>query len=437
MAVLAMAYVYTATQTGTETEVLERIGANWGPAIRDGEWWRLGVSTLLHGGVLHLMLNVWALVVLGRVVERDLGTLRWSVLYVATGVLASMTSVAWRPAGLSVGASGAIFGLLGAMLALFVRRRKHMTPAAFRAGIMSLLLVVLVNVAFGLAVPVVDNAAHIGGLIAGFVLTVLLTTRLAWLGLVASVLLPLACWPLLMWRLDGATREFEALDRMTRVQAALEAQDAEMALALLDEGVAADPKDLGLRWLRAQLRTALGRFGDASIDYTELWEAQHANTHLEHRAFLYSALDRRADASSDFQLLAQQSGGEFEGRLWAAIEQAQDASELRALCASAVDDLGTRRVHGADVIWSVLLRYGAGQVSETEVRTVVAQASDPALARMQASATLGEMAWLAGNRSRAATLYAEAAASAEVLTEPMPLDPLVRARLERDLRNQR
>jgi hypothetical protein len=94
-------------------------------------------------------------------------------------------------------------------------------------------------------------------------------------------------------------------------------------------------------------------------------------------------------------------------------------------------------VHGADVIWSVLLRYGAGQVSETEVRTVVAQAPDPALARMQASATLGEMAWLAGNRSRAATLYAEAAASAEVLTEPMPLDPLVRARLERDLRNQR
>jgi hypothetical protein len=148
-------------------------------------------------------------------------------------------------------------------------------------------------------------------------------------------------------------------------------------------------------------------------------------------------LDRRADASSDFQLLAQQSGGEFEGRLWTAIEQAQDASELRALCASALDDLGTRRVHGADVIWSVLLRYGAGQVSETEVRTVVAQAPDPALARMQASATLGEMAWLAGNRSRAATLYAEAAASAEVLTEPMPLDPLVRARLERDLRNQR
>ena len=106
------------------------------------------------------------------------------------------------------------------------------------------------------------------------------------------------------------------------------------------------------------------------------------------------------------------------------------------------DGSGLRRFGDAmvpldEALAQVAVEQRAWRIERVDGLPPATVSPDPALARMQASATLGEMAWLAGNRSRAATLYAEAAASAEVLTEPMPLDPLVRARLERDLRNQR
>lgn len=429
-ALLVATHIWIGTQVGDEDEVLQRCGANWGPAVLQGEWWRLGASTLLHAGFLHLLLNLWALVALGRAVERDLGTLRWIVLYAASGVLASMASVAWRPGGLSVGASGAIFGLLGAMLALFVRRRRHMSREQFRAGVMSLVVIVLINIAFGLAVPVVDNSAHIGGLLAGFVLALLLTTRQRLLGLAACLLLPVALHPLLMERLRSAPDEVGVVERMKAIDAALSASDAPRALELIDAELTRDPEDAQLLLLRAFLRIAVDDRQGAIDDYGRLWKLQDEPEFLLRRAYLELSLGRREAAVQDFERVSREDGFEVAGRLWAALAGAHDAAELRNACKTAVEAFGTRRVRGDDVLWLVLLRHGAGEVGEDEVRAVGDQSSDPLQARMRSAAALAVRAEVVGDPGRAAELWREAAQSASQAAPEEGLAPLVQARVD-------
>ncbi|MCY2960541.1 MAG: rhomboid family intramembrane serine protease [Planctomycetota bacterium] len=145
------------------------LGANQYHAIRlDGEWWRLVVSTFLHGGLLHLFFNMWGLRVLGPFAEAYLGGAGFLTLYLICGVAASVTSIAWNPEVVSLGASGAIFGLLGATLAFFVRHRREMPKELFRGQLRSILMLIAINVALGLTIPQVDNAAHFGGLLFGF-----------------------------------------------------------------------------------------------------------------------------------------------------------------------------------------------------------------------------------------------------------------------------
>lgn len=145
------------------------LGANQYHAVRiEGEWWRLIVSTFLHGGLLHLFFNMWGLRVLGPFAEAYLGGAGFLALYLICGVAASTVSIGWNPEVVSLGASGSIFGLLGAHLAFFVRHRREMPNALFRGQMRSILMLIAINVALGLSIPQVDNAAHFGGLLFGF-----------------------------------------------------------------------------------------------------------------------------------------------------------------------------------------------------------------------------------------------------------------------------
>lgn len=177
------------------------LGANQYHAVRlDGEWWRLVVSTFLHGGLLHLFFNMWGLRVLGPFSEAYLGGAGFLALYLITGVAASATSIGWNPEVVSLGASGSIFGLLGATLAFFVRHRREMPKALFQGQLRSILMLIAINVALGLTIPQVDNAAHFGGLLFGFLGGFLLDrpllvepvmTRRRWIGaMVLLVLVP-------------------------------------------------------------------------------------------------------------------------------------------------------------------------------------------------------------------------------------------------------
>ncbi len=145
-------------------------GADIGYQTLGGQPWRLLTATFLHANLLHLLLNMWVLWGAGRVIERLYGSRTYLALYLYAGVLGSVASVFWNPLAVAVGASGAIFGVLGGFLALLLRRRGAIPHTVIRAHLLSTTLFVLVNLVAGMRSPVVDNAAHVGGLVSGFFL---------------------------------------------------------------------------------------------------------------------------------------------------------------------------------------------------------------------------------------------------------------------------
>lgn len=164
------------------TEVLLRFGAHQSTLIAGGEFWRLFTSMFLHGGLIHLLFNTYALYILGRDVESLYGTSRFLAIYLLSGLGGS---IAFYLLGYvmgnnnpSVGASGAIFGLFGAEVAYFWVHRKLLGSRA-QANLRSLAMVLMINLFIGFTVPYINNTAHLGGLITGAVLGWLLVPKYA------------------------------------------------------------------------------------------------------------------------------------------------------------------------------------------------------------------------------------------------------------------
>jgi rhomboid protease GluP len=146
------------------SRALCRLGALNAPAvIEDGQYWRLLTVMVLHAGIIHWAFNSYALFVFGPTLEALLGRIRFLALYVGCGFAASGASLLISHTQLGVGASGAIFGLLGALVAFFWRRR----DMGGRGALQNLLLVLALNLFIGARVANVDNVAHIGGFLAG------------------------------------------------------------------------------------------------------------------------------------------------------------------------------------------------------------------------------------------------------------------------------
>lgn len=143
-------------------------GANFGPATQDGEWWRLGSALFLHFGVLHLALNMWALWDGGQWVERMYGSLRFGCLYFAAGLVGNLLSLVTHVGhAVSGGASGAIFGIYGALLSYLWLERSRIRRGEFRWLFWGALGFSGATIVFGLLVPGIDNAAHVGGFLTG------------------------------------------------------------------------------------------------------------------------------------------------------------------------------------------------------------------------------------------------------------------------------
>jgi len=150
-------------------------GANFGPATQDGEWWRLGSALFLHFGLLHVALNMFALWDAGQWVERMYGYFRFAMIYFAAGLAGNLLSLVVHAGhAVSGGASGAIFGLYGALLSYLWLERSRLQPGEFRWLFWAAIGFSIATIIFGLLVPGIDNAAHIGGLIAGLLTGVLL-----------------------------------------------------------------------------------------------------------------------------------------------------------------------------------------------------------------------------------------------------------------------
>ena len=145
-------------------------GSNFAPYTAHGEWWRLLTSLFIHFGIAHLFFNMVALAAFGPLVERLYGSATYLLLYLLSGVLGSLASVAWHPAANSAGASGAIFGIAGALLAAQLSADKSFPSDISRPILYSTLAFLGWSLYAGLRHKGVDHAAHIGGLVSGFVL---------------------------------------------------------------------------------------------------------------------------------------------------------------------------------------------------------------------------------------------------------------------------
>jgi rhomboid protease GluP len=140
-------------------------GGNFGPAVAGGQWWRLLYYMFLHGGGLHLLGNTFALLYIGMFLEPLLGKFRFASAYLLTGICAGLLSILLHDNTVSVGASGAIFGMYGVFLSVLTT--SHIQKTMRKTMLRSILFFVVFNLMMGLQGNT-DNAAHIGGLLSGF-----------------------------------------------------------------------------------------------------------------------------------------------------------------------------------------------------------------------------------------------------------------------------
>ncbi len=166
--ILIMFGLETLAGGSTEVEVLVRLGAKVTPLIATGEVWRLFTAMFLHIGVFHLMFNAYALYAIGTDLERLYGGLRFTFIYVLSGLLGSLASYAFSYT-LAAGASGAIFGLVGALAAFYIIYRDRL-GAWGRARLGNIALLIVINLFLGFTQRGIDNLGHIGGLVGGLAL---------------------------------------------------------------------------------------------------------------------------------------------------------------------------------------------------------------------------------------------------------------------------
>ena len=143
-------------------------GSNFAPYTTDGEWWRLFTSMFIHFGLPHLVFNMLALGMFGPIVERLYGSVNYLLVYVVAGIGGGLASVAWQPTINSAGASGAIFGVLGALLAAQLRAGDTFPTDILRPLRTTALLFLGASLYAGFKLQGIDNAAHLGGAVSGF-----------------------------------------------------------------------------------------------------------------------------------------------------------------------------------------------------------------------------------------------------------------------------
>jgi membrane associated rhomboid family serine protease len=174
VAVWAAGMVLSVASAGSQGLVsgsaLTQLGGLAGPQVAAGQWWRIITAGFLHSGLIHLALNMVALYVFGMPLERALGRLRFGTLYLTSLLAGSLGVLLLSPNALTVGASGAIFGLLGAIIV--GQRAAGINPRS--SGMLTLLII---NLVFSFAVPGISIGGHLGGLAGGLIAGSLLFRR--------------------------------------------------------------------------------------------------------------------------------------------------------------------------------------------------------------------------------------------------------------------
>ena len=169
--VIVFMLMYTLGNGSENTNTLIDFGANYVKLTKSGEYFRLITSAFLHIGLLHLILNMYSLSIIGTQIEYFYGKIKYIIIYLFSALMGSLFTVALSSSNtVSAGASGAIFGLLGSMLYFGYHYRGYI--GNFIIG--QIVPVVLINLFIGFTMPSIGNAAHIGGLIGGYIISMAL-----------------------------------------------------------------------------------------------------------------------------------------------------------------------------------------------------------------------------------------------------------------------
>ena len=136
---------------------------NYAPSILNGEYYRLITSAFVHVSLVHLLCNMYALYIIGTQIENFFGKFRFSIIYLVSAITGSMLSIIFNTSSYSIGASGAIFGLLGALLYFGYHYRVYL-DSVIKSQIIP---IIILNLSIGFMIPGIDNACHIGGLVGG------------------------------------------------------------------------------------------------------------------------------------------------------------------------------------------------------------------------------------------------------------------------------
>ena len=164
--VLVFIVMYIWGRGSEDTITLLMFGANFRPLVQAGEVWRLATSMFLHIGIIHLLVNMYSLLIIGRQLESFLGKWKFLIVYLGSGILGSLLSVVIH-SSISAGASGAIFGLLGSLLYFGYHYRLYLGTVLKT----QVIPIIIINLLIGFMVPGIDNFAHIGGLVGGYLIT--------------------------------------------------------------------------------------------------------------------------------------------------------------------------------------------------------------------------------------------------------------------------
>jgi rhomboid protease GluP len=299
----------------TNTETLIQFGAKANSLIAEGQVWRLLTSIFLHIGLMHLFFNSYALFIFGTQVEQLYGSARFLTIYLLAGLWGSLASFALGP-NLSAGASGAIFGLLGTMLA-FLRRHRDMLGDWGRQRMLNLWGIAIFNLVLGFTVPGIDNLAHLGGLLAGALLGWLLAPeyRVDWdeeghPGVTDSNSLLSRWWvvALALLLLVAGTGGAVALQRQSapalilQGQRALTESDLSTAESLFRQAADRDPGSVEAHFFLGVTLTRQEQLAEAAQAYEHAirLEPELAEAHWN-LALAYAALDLPDRAIAEFE----------------------------------------------------------------------------------------------------------------------------------------
>ena len=282
LATNGLIWLAVAAVGGTEDpEVLLDFGAMFGPLIANGEYWRLFTAMFLHFGLPHLALNGFGLYIFGPLVEKTFGHVRFLTIYILAGLSGSVASFLFNSISVGVGASGAIFGVLGALAAFFVVQRRVLGRLGQR-NLTGLLVLAGINLVFGWVTPGIDNAAHIGGLAAGFALGLALAPQYRMLrtpfGIVVrpgALHFPVAGW----WAIPGVaavlvlgtwlavvTLPDNPYSRIVLAERYFESRDYNQAIDEVDAALRLDPQWAEASYLRGKILAGLGDLAEARAE---------------------------------------------------------------------------------------------------------------------------------------------------------------------------